>query len=103
MKEDRLIRQVVEIVLPHLTRSRSFTGPYKERAFNTYVACELAVTDSDRLKCREVGGKTKYFCHRRLIGDARPILSPAELDVYIMLRNQPVWSFPEFLTYASIR
>jgi hypothetical protein len=85
MKEDRLIRQVVEIVLPHLTRSRTSSAPTKERVFNTYVACELAVSDSDRLKSREVGGEMKYFCHRRLLGESRPIISTEEVDMYVNL------------------
>ena len=93
MKEDRLIRQIVEIVLPHLTRTRKSIGPYKERCFNTYVACELAVSDNDRLKSREVEGVTKYFCHRRLLGDSRPIITNDVIDTYIQLMDNEVWTF----------
>jgi hypothetical protein len=103
MKEDRLIRQIVEIVLVHLTRQQKSDGSFKARVFNTYVACDLAVSADDRLKSREVAGVSKYFCHRRLLGESRPLISNDEIDKYIQLMDREIWSFQEFMGFSHIR
>ena len=77
---------------------------YANRALeDTRTAKDLAKATAEQVKYRRLDTSAWWFTKKRILGCPRPPISDAEVEDYISLREEKVWTWTDFLVFSTVR